>query len=118
MKYLIIMLLSFGILSAEISEAEIPSTEYLIIDFYADWCGPCKQFGPVFDKVKTELSSKYRFEKMNIDKDGKELSKTYKVSSVPTILFFKKGAIVGREVGGMSESTFISKINKHFVSSS
>lgn len=116
MKYLIIMLLSLGLLRAEITEAEIASTDYLIIDFYADWCGPCKQFGPVFDKVKTELGSKYRFEKLNIDKDGKALAATYKVTSVPTILFFINGVVKGREVGGLSKDTFEAKINKYFSS--
>ena len=113
MKSLIAMLLSLGILTAEISQSEIDSSEYLIIDVYADWCGPCKKFGPIFEEVSKELSSKYRFAKSNIDLD-KYVSKTYKVSSVPTILFLKNGKEVGRAVGYMSKETFQAKITNYY----
>ncbi len=114
MKYLTIMLLSLGLLKAELSQIVIDSTDNLIIDVYADWCGPCKKFSPIFEAVSKDSNMKeYRFEKANIDTD-KLVAKQFKVSSVPTVLFIKKGKEVGREVGYMSKDTFASKITQHF----
>ncbi|MBS3088576.1 thioredoxin [Candidatus Pacearchaeota archaeon] len=89
----------------------IKSETRVVIDFWAEWCGPCQMFGPIFDEVGNEMKDKVVFGKVNVD-DGVELAQRFQVMSVPTILFFKDGQQVDRVGGGMSKSELIKKIKE------
>ncbi|GAB5412301.1 MAG: thioredoxin [Chlamydiales bacterium] len=69
-----------------------------LVDFYADWCGPCKMLTPVLEEVATELKGKVVVAKLDIDK-SQALASKFQVTSVPTLILFKDGAEAGRLVG-------------------
>lgn len=75
----------------------------VVLDFYATWCGPCKMFGPVFEKVSNE--SDLIFIKIDIDQHI-ELAKEYGIMSVPTILLLNNGEIIKKSLGYMNENEF------------
>lgn len=70
----------------------------VIIDFWAEWCGPCKLLNPVIDEIAKEMKGKVKFGKVNVDKEG-ELAQRLEVMSIPTLIFFKNGEIVNRISG-------------------
>ena len=72
-----------------------------ILKFYADWCGPCKVYAPIFDKVMSE--SEVEFENLNVDKDTKGLAAKYKAMSIPTTVFLNEDGSFTKEVGLISE---------------
>ena len=72
-----------------------------VIKFYADWCGPCKTYAPVFDKVVKELNVEY--EHINVDKDTTGLAAKYKVRSIPLTVFINEDGTSTKEVGMLSE---------------
>ncbi|MFQ5729682.1 MAG: thioredoxin [Waddliaceae bacterium] len=76
----------------------------VIVDFYAEWCPPCRRFAPVFHEVAEEMSGPVTFAKLNVD-DGKSILRQYNVSSIPTIVLFKDGKEVNRRVGGCDAET-------------
>lgn len=76
-----------------------------LIDFYADWCGPCQAMKPVFDKVIPEFSGKVTFEKINVDIDQSK-AQEYGVMSIPTMVILKDGKEVDRKIGMLSEPMF------------
>lgn len=91
---------------AEIKQADKP----VILDIYASWCGPCQQMTPILEELEKELGDIYKFAKLNVD-EGREISiKEYGVTSVPTFVFIKNGAIKGKETGYMSKDTLHAKI--------
>lgn len=69
-----------------------------LVDFYADWCGPCKQMPPILNEVKSTLGDKVNILKVDVDKNNKAAVK-YGIRSIPTLLLFKNGKIVWRKVG-------------------
>ena len=80
---------------------EISNNEFLLIDFWAEWCGPCKSMHPVF----TRMAKKYkqiRFARVNVD-DAQDIAIKYGVQSIPTFIMFKKGEIANRMVGSVGE---------------
>lgn len=84
----------------------------VIIDVYADWCGPCKKLKPIFDDLSNEYTS-IKFVKINYE-DAKDLLKRFNVSSLPTILFVKDGEVVGRHVGLIQADGLKAKIKEVF----
>ena len=72
----------------EVLKSDLP----VIVDFYAEWCGPCQKLAPVFDELSKELANKFKLVKVNID-EQRDLAISYNVSSIPTTLFIKNGKI-------------------------
>ena len=81
-----------------------------VIDFYAEWCQPCKVVVPMLKSLESSFPN-VNFATVNVD-DNNELANTYKISGVPTILFFKDGVPIDRQVGISSEESLKSKIEK------
>lgn len=80
-------------------EAKVP----VLVDFFADWCGPCKMMAPVVEELANELGDKAKVYKINVD-DSPETAETYGIMSIPTFMVFKDGAPVKTQVGGMPKS--------------
>lgn len=94
-------------------DALLTSKTPVVIDVYADWCQPCKNFGKTFDKVQPDFQGKVQFAKLNIDTLGKK-GDPLKIDSIPAVIFVKNGKEAGRHVGAMSEETFRKELNKYF----
>ena len=89
--------------------AEEIANGVVVVDFYADWCGPCKMMAPVFEETALEYSGKVTFAKLNID-ENRQIALANKVMSIPTLLFFKDGEQVDRVVGMIDKPTLVQKL--------
>ena len=89
----------------------IDSDKLTIVDFYADWCGPCRKLAPIVEEIEQELSDKIKFTKINTD-ENIEVAKEYQVSGLPTLLVINNGKVVERMVGLMPKSSIITNIEK------
>lgn len=92
----------------EVIKSNIP----VLIDFWAEWCGPCKILSPTVDELAKDYEGKLKVGKINVDEQG-NLAMRYNVMSIPTLKFFKDGNIVGELVGAAPKSTIEAEINKH-----
>ncbi len=84
---------------SEVLDSRIP----VVVDFYADWCPPCKAYSPAFEKVGKKLEGKVKFVKLNVD-NALEVAKEYGVMSIPTTMLFSGGKAVGSFTGAMGEA--------------
>lgn len=82
-----------------------------IVDFWAPWCGPCKMFGPIFENV-SNIKNEVKFCKLNVDEDTENISKEYGVMSIPTVILFKDGKEIKRNIGFMDEDSLIEFIGE------
>ena len=94
----------------ENSKAEIESGKPVVIDFWAEWCGPCKRVAPIVDELAEEYKDRVLIGKYNVD-DYSDLSSEYSIRNIPTILFFKDGELKERNVGSISKADLAKKID-------
>jgi thioredoxin len=83
----------------------------VLVDFYADWCGPCRMLAPTLDKLAVEFSGKARIVKVNVDKEP-ALATQYRVSSIPALMFIADGKVVSQSAGAASEATLRQALNQ------
>lgn len=93
---------------AEVLTAEVPA----LVDFWASWCGPCKQIAPSVEALASEYKGKMAFGKLNVD-DHQGVPQKYGIRSLPTILIFKGGEVVAQIVGAVPQSKIEAEIKKH-----
>lgn len=89
---------------------EVTASGVAIVDFYADWCGPCKMMAPILDEAKDAYDGKVTFAKLNVD-DNKEIAMNNKVVGIPTLLFFKDGQLVDRITGVIDKEALYAKLD-------
>ena len=102
-------------LSKENFDAEVmQSPKPVIIDAYAEWCGPCKLMKPIFKELEDELQNTITFAQINVD-EARELSISLGISSIPTFIFVKNGEIVEKHLGYVSKDVLRDKITQYLV---
>jgi len=83
----------------------------VVIEVYADWCGPCQQMMPIFEEIEKEHSTKYKFVKLNVD-EARDLAVQFGVTSIPTFVFIKEGELKGKETGYIAKEDLVMKIQE------
>ncbi|MCX7955546.1 MAG: thioredoxin [Patescibacteria group bacterium] len=86
----------------------IEAKEVVVVDFYADWCGPCRMMAPIIDELSKE-KKEVKFVKINVD-ENPELASQYQVFSIPTFVVFKNGQVIHQFVGAKSKEDFLKEI--------
>jgi thioredoxin 1 len=89
----------------------LSSTQPVLVDFWAEWCGPCKMLGPVLDELATEYTGKARIAKVNID-DHQDLAAQFGIRAIPTLLLFKGGQVIEQVVGLKSKRDLKSSLDR------
>src|SRR3954471_1540455 len=82
------------------------SSEPVAVDFWAEWCGPCKMIAPILDEIATEQAGKVRVAKLNVD-DAPDIARRFEVMSIPTLLVFRDGEVAKRIVGAKPKGALI-----------
>lgn len=93
---------------AEVLKAEVP----VLVDFYAEWCGPCKMMSPVIDKIAGQMAARMKVMKLDTD-HSPEIASRYGIMGVPTLILFKDGQPVGKNVGFMNEQALTAFVKTH-----
>ena len=99
------------ILNNQNFDTTIKNNEVVLVDFYADWCGPCQALAPTLENLSNQYDGKAVVAKVNVDKTP-ELSQQFGVRSIPALFYFKNGELVGKQVGLQSQAAISEKISK------
>ena len=95
-------------------EKVLDSEKLSVIDFWAEWCGPCRAIGPVIEELSKEYNGKVNIGKANVDVNP-QLSMNFGITSIPAILFVKDGKVVDKLVGAQPKANFVKKIEQHIA---
>jgi thioredoxin 1 len=97
---------------ANFQETVVASDKLSVIDFWAEWCGPCRAIGPVIEELSKEYNGKVNVGKVNVDINP-NISMEYGITSIPAILFIKGGQVVDKQIGAVPKSVLEKKIQAH-----
>lgn len=88
----------------------LDSTQPVVVDFFATWCGPCRQMLPVMEELSSEFSGKVKIVKMDVD-EAPKTPEMFNIQSIPTMIMFKNGEMVDKRLGAQSKSDMIAWLN-------
>ena len=97
--------------NADVLEADTP----VLVDYWAEWCGPCKMIAPILDEVSKAYDGKLRIAKMNVD-ENRDVPAKYGIRGIPTLMLFKDGQLAATKVGALSKAQLTAFIDAHLGS--
>lgn len=104
--------MALEITDANFEELVMQADKPVIIDFWAEWCGPCRMVGPIVEKIGEDYKDKVVVGKLDVDSNP-DVTAKFRVRNIPTILFFKNGELVDKQVGAVPENVLTSILEKH-----
>ena len=99
---------------ASFSEDVLKSSQPVLVDYWAEWCGPCKMIAPILDEVATGYEGKLRVAKMNVD-ENRDIPAKFGIRGIPTLMIFKDGQLAATKVGAMSKSQLTAFIDQQLA---
>ena len=97
---------------ASFAEDVLQSDKPVLVDFWAEWCGPCKQIGPALEDISEDMGERIKIAKVNIDESPDTPGK-FHVRGIPTLMIFKEGQVVATKVGAMTKSKLAEWVEEH-----
>ena len=94
--------------NADVLEASTP----VLVDYWAEWCGPCKMIAPILDEVSKDYDGKLRIAKMNVD-ENRDVPAKYGIRGIPTLMLFKDGQLAATKVGALSKAQLTAFLDSH-----
>jgi len=110
MEHVEITVLTDATFDEEVGASEVP----LVVDFWAEWCGPCRMVAPILDAIASEHAGRIRIAKLNVD-DAPNVTRRFEVMSIPTLLVFKDGVAKKRLVGAKGKGQLLKELEEYLV---
>ncbi len=104
--------MAFEFTDANFQETAIDTDNVAVVDFWAEWCGPCRMIGPIIEELSKEYAGKVVVGKVNVDHNP-EVSMKYGIRSIPTVLILKNGEVVDKQVGVTTKKVLVDKIESY-----
>ena len=102
--------MAIAVNDSNFEEVVLKAEHPVLVDFWAEWCGPCKMMLPIVEEISKEFEGKITVAKVDVDSSQGTAAK-FGIRNIPTILFFKGGSVVDKQVGAVPKTTLVSKIN-------
>ena len=102
--------MALAVNDSNFDEVVIKSENPVLVDFWAEWCGPCRMIAPIIEEISNEYSGRALVVKCDVD-NSPGVAAIYGIRNIPTILYFKEGKVADKQVGAVPKNNFVSKLN-------